>query len=193
MNERTVKTRRLVLCAVLTGIIVVLQVFTQFIRPGFFPITLALTPIVVGAALCGPGAGAFLGLVFGLMVLFDPATGAFLAANFWGTVVTVLAKGVLSGAAAGGVYRALERYNRTAAALAAGAVSPLVNTGIFFLGCLLFFADYIAGLGLGPLVPVIVTVFIGANFFIELAVNLLLSGVITLLVANGRKILGLER
>ena len=91
-SENSVKTRKLVLLAVLTAVIVVLQVITQFIKPGFFPITLSLTPIIVGAALCGAGAGAFLGFVFSVMVLLDPATGAFLAVSITGTVVTVLPK-----------------------------------------------------------------------------------------------------
>ena len=197
-SENSVKTRKLVILAVLTAVIVVLQVITQFIKPGFFPITLSLTPIIVGAALCGAGAGAFLGFVFSVMVLLDPATGAFLAVSIPGTVITVLLKGTLAGYIAGLVYRAVEKKNQYAAALCAGIVSPLVNTGIFFIGCLVFFADYCVQVGesvglSGSVFYMIATVFIGANFFIELAVNVVLSGAVVMLVKNGRKILKLAK
>lgn len=197
-SENSVKTRKLVLLAVLTAVIVVLQVITQFIKPGFFPITLSLTPIVVGAALCGAGAGAFLGFVFSVMVLLDPATGAFLAVSIPGTVITVILKGTLAGFVSGLVYRLLEKKNEYVAAVGAGIVSPLVNTGIFFIGCLVFFADYCVQVGesvglSGSVFYMIATVFIGANFFIELAVNVVLSGVIVMLVKNGRKILKLAK
>lgn len=193
-SENSVKTRKLVLLAILTAIIVVLQVITQFIKPGFFPITLSLTPIIVGAALCGAGAGAFLGFVFSVMVLLDPATGAFLAVSVPGTVVTVILKGTLAGLVSGLVYRVLEKKNEYVAAVSAGIVSPCVNTGIFFLGCMLFFSDFILGLGVSDNIIVAIAVgMIGANFFVELAVNVVLSGVIVMLVKNGRKILKLEK
>ena len=191
-SKNSVKTKKLVLLAILTAIIVVLQTVSAFIRPGFFPITLSLTPIVVGAALCGAGAGAFLGLVFSVMVLIDPATMAFLSFSFIGTVITVVLKGVLAGLAAGLVFRLLEKKNRYIAALCAGIVSPIVNTGIFFLGCLVFFGDFILPDGNGNLIYIILTAYIGVNFFIELAVNTALSGVITMLVMAGRKILRLD-
>ena len=72
--------RNLVLTGILAAIVVVLQIFSGYIRFGPFSITLALVPIIVGGALCGPLSGAFLGLVFGTVVLINDA-GAFLAIN----------------------------------------------------------------------------------------------------------------
>ena len=63
------KTRRLTGLALMTAIIVVLQVVASFVKFGPFPITLALAPIIIGAALYGPKAGAYLGGVFGIVVL----------------------------------------------------------------------------------------------------------------------------
>ena len=90
MNEQTKKT---VGIGLLTAIIIVLQVFSISIRFGVFDITLVLTPIIVGAALYGWATGAWLGFVFGMVVLFTDA-GAFLAINVPGTIITVLAKGI---------------------------------------------------------------------------------------------------
>ena len=84
----------------LTAIVVVLQAMAVAIRFGVFNITLVLVPIVVGAALYGWKAGAWLGFVFGVVVLFTDA-GAFLAVNVPGTIITCILKGALAGAAAG--------------------------------------------------------------------------------------------
>ena len=66
MNE---KTERLAGLGILTAIIIVLQIISTFVKFGPFSITLTLIPIVVGAALYGVGAGAYLGAVFSATVL----------------------------------------------------------------------------------------------------------------------------
>ena len=62
--------------AVLAALVVVLQLLSSVIKIGTVSITLTLIPIVVGAAFYGPGAGAILGTVFGLVVTINSATGA---------------------------------------------------------------------------------------------------------------------
>ena len=102
------ETKKLVGLSVLTAIIIVLQALAISIRFGIFNITLVLIPIVVGAALYGYKAGAWLGFVFSVVVLFTDA-GAFLAISVPGTIITVILKGTLAGLAAGIVYLALEK------------------------------------------------------------------------------------
>ena len=58
------KVKRMVGIAVLMAVVVVLQLLGQFIRFGPVSISLVLLPIVVGAAVYGPGAGAILGATF---------------------------------------------------------------------------------------------------------------------------------
>ncbi len=53
--------RRMTGLSLLTAIIAVLTVLGNFVRFGPFPITLALAPIIIGAAMYGPSAGAILG------------------------------------------------------------------------------------------------------------------------------------
>ena len=64
-------TKTLVGLGLLTAIVVVLQLVGSFIKFGTFSISLVLMPIVVGAALYGVGAGAWLGFVFGVVVLLS--------------------------------------------------------------------------------------------------------------------------
>lgn len=194
MNQTKAKrmdTKTMVLCAVFTALVVILQLLGSFIKLGPFSISLVLIPIVLGAATCGVGAGAWLGFIFGVTVLASGDAGAFLTVNVIGTVITVLAKGILCGWTAGIVFKSLERFNRYGAVIASAIVCPVVNTGIFLLGCLAFFMPTIeawaAGADLGGGVAhYIIFVLVGANFLVELASNIILSPVIVRLI-NIRK------
>ena len=76
MNNSNGKTRRLAGLALFTAIVVVLQLLGSFIKVGPFAVSLVLIPIVVGAAVYGVKAGAWLGFVFGVVVTIAVVTGA---------------------------------------------------------------------------------------------------------------------
>ena len=76
MNNSNGKTRRLAGLALFTAIVVVLQLLGSFIKVGPFAVSLVLIPIVVGAAVYGVSAGAWLGFVFGVVVTIAVVTGA---------------------------------------------------------------------------------------------------------------------
>ena len=180
------KIHKLVGIGLLTALVAVVYFLTMGITVGPFNITFALIPIVVGAALYGWAAGGWLGLVFGAMVLFTGGANAFLMINVPGTIITVLVKGAAAGLVPGLIYKALENKNRWAATICAAAAAPIVNTGIFLLGCLAFFMDTIsewaAGVGVESAGVYMVTAFVGVNFLVELGANLLLSSVIVRIV-----------
>ncbi len=181
-TERKKQTENLVLGAILTAIVVVLQILGGFIKFGPFSVSLVLIPIVIGAAKCGVKIGTWLGLVFGTVVLLNGEATAFFAVNVFGTVLTVLLKGAACGFAAGLTYKLLAKYNKYAAVIAAAVVCPLVNTGVFLIGCLLFFLDTIkawgADLGFTNTVSYVFLSMVGGNFLFELATNMILSPVI---------------
>ena len=188
------KTRRLTGLALLTAIIAVLQVVASFIKFGPFTITLALAPILIGAALYGPKAGAYLGGVFGLVVLiacilgWDPGGSTLWNANPFLTACICLVEGIAAGAAAGAVYRAVVGGSRAhgrmmTGSIVAGVVSPLVNTGLFVLALTLLFHDILVTWAAGSeLIYYIVFVLTGINFVLELVLNLVLSTVIVRVV-----------
>ncbi|MBE7048523.1 MAG: ECF transporter S component [Ruminococcaceae bacterium] len=184
-------TKKLVLCSILTALVIVLQCMGSFIKFGPFSISLVLLPIVIGAALCGSTIGAWLGLVFGVVVLMTDA-GAFLAISIPGTVITVLTKGVLCGLGAALAYRYIKPYRPTVAVATAALVCPIINTGIFLLGCLTFFMDTIgqwaAQFGFGENVAAyMIFVLVGGNFLFELATNFVLSPIILRLLQYRRQ------
>lgn len=180
------KIHKMVGTGVLTAVVIVVYLLTMGISVGPFNITFALIPIVVGAALYGWATGGWLGLVFGAMVLFTGGANAFLVINVPGTIITVLVKGAAAGLVPGLIYSALEKKNRWAATIYAAAAAPIVNTGIFLLGCLAFFMgtinEWAAGAGIENAGVYMVTVFVGVNFLVELGANLLLSSVIVRIV-----------
>lgn len=188
MNKNT---KKLVGIALFTAIVVVLQLIGSAIKFGQFSISLVLIPIVVGTALYGIGAGAWLGLVFGVTVLISGDAAAFLTVDVFGTIVTVLLKGTLAGLAAGAVYKLIEKKNKYTATIAAAFICPVVNTGVFLLGCLVFFMptinEWAAGLGFESAGAYMITGLVGLNFVFELVVNLVLGPVIVRLVDLGKK------
>lgn len=187
MENKKISTQSLVLGAILTAIVVVLQFMGSFIKFGPFSISLVLIPIVIGAATCGVSIGAWLGFVFSVVVLLSGDAAAFLAVDVVGTVITVLLKGTLCGYLAGLTYKLLANKNKIFAVIASAVVCPLVNTGIFLLGCLVFFMDTItawaaaAGLG-GGVVHYMIFSLVGANFLFELLVNIVVSPIIVRLL-----------
>jgi len=187
-----INTKKLVGLALFTAIVIVLQVLGGFIRFGVFSISLVLVPIVVGAAVYGVTAGAWLGFVFAVAVFITGDAAAFLAVNPLGTVITVFAKGILAGLCSGLVYKALEGKNRVLAVVAAAVVCPVVNTGVFLIGCVCFFmgtiAEWAAAMGFGDnVVRYMFLGLAGGNFLFELLFNLVLSPIIVRLIAIGKK------
>lgn len=181
-NSRQQQTQRLVLGAVLTALVVILQLLGSFIKLGPFSVSLVLVPIVIGAAMCGYKIGTWLGFVFGIVVLLSGDAAAFYSINVVGTIITVLTKGTLCGLLAGLTYKLLEKHNRYLAVMAAAIVCPIVNTGVFLIGCKLFFMSAIAEWGLASgfntTVEYMFLGLAGGNFIFELIINIILAPVI---------------
>ena len=166
MNQ---KTKNLVGAGVFTAIVLVLQFLGGTFKIGPLNINVSLVPIVVGA---GQAAD-------------------FLVISPLGTVATVLVKGTLCGLIAGLVYTALSKKNRWVAIIVAAIACPVVNTGVFLLGCLLFFMDtlngWAAALGYESAGSYMVLGLAGTNFLLEIGVNVVLAPVISRLISVGKK------
>lgn len=184
------QTQKLVLGAIMTALVIVLQLLGQFIKLGPFSVSLVLVPIVVGAAICDYKIGAWLGFVFGAVVLISGDAAAFYAINVLGTIVTVLLKGTMCGLCAGLVYKVLSDRNKYLAVMTSAIVCPIVNTGIFLLGCKVFFMSAItewgADKGFESVAEYMFIGLAGGNFIFELVVNIVLAPVI-LRVINFKK------
>lgn len=184
------KTRRLTGMALMTAIVIVLQaVASAMLRTGVFVPTLALAPIIIGAALYGNKAGAWLGAVFGVVVFLACVAGwdgggyILFSARPLVTFILCIVKGAAAGLVSGAVYRALSGRNPMAASIAAGILCPVVNTGIFCIGLALCYYDTLVSWAGGTaLVYYVITGLVGVNFLLELVINLALSTVIVRVV-----------
>ena len=191
------KLQRMTGLSIFTAVIVVLTVLCTFVRFGPFSITLALAPIVIGAALYGPGAGAYLGSVFGLVVLltgvfgWDGGTVMYLMSlNAVGCILICIGKGAAAGWVSGLLYRLIARKNMHLGVVAAAVLCPVVNTGIFIIGMMLFYMYTLESWAGGQaVIYYVIFGLTGINFLVELAVNLILSSGITSIIryAKGRK------
>ena len=190
-NKKREQIEKLALMALFTAMVAVLSYFGGFIKiGGLASISLTLIPVVLGAALVGPLAGAWLGGVSGV-VFFATADAAFwFGLSVPGTIITVMIKGILSGFAAGLVYKLLEKLNRYLAVIASAVVCPIVNTGIFLLGCLVFFMDTVKGGAATEGISVgayLIIFFVGLNFVFELLLNVILSPAILRIINIKKK------
>ena len=85
----------------------------------------------------------------------------------------------------------ISRNNKYFAVLVAAIVCPVVNTGVFLLGCQVFFMETIsqwgAAAGFANVAGYMFLGLAGTNFLIELATNLFLSPVIVRLISLAKK------
>ncbi len=188
------KTIRLVSMGILSAIIIVLQVITTYFPTKPFPITLALIPIIIGSALFDEKAGAFLGGVFSVVVLVMCAIGADVGgAMVWNAspllcILVCMVKGMCAGYVSGLLYRLISSKNSIIATVIAGLSAPVVNTGIFIIGLVLFFRPILAQWSGGSDVLYYVLFgLLGINFLVEVGVNMLLCPVVIKILDAIRK------
>lgn len=170
--------------AVLTALTIVLQIWGGTIKIGPTSISLVLVPIVLGGVLLGVTAGAFLGFVFGFIVLMygvsgvDAFTAMLLNVHPFITTVLCLGKGIAAGAVAGLLYKLIAKKNKYVAVFVASASAPIVNTGLFIIGGLAM-SDIFSGMATANNYDntfyFLVLGVAGLNFIVEFAINLFLS------------------
>lgn len=160
----------------LVGLLTALAAVLSCIKIPIFgvSITLILPVVIIGSAICGPFVGAWLTVIPNLIALTE--AGIFLAYAPVGCVITLLLKGILTGLASGYVYKLLSKKHPIGAITCSAVVAPIVNTGVFVLGCYICIWDQLVslageqGVGIGMLLFGLA----GFNFIIELILNVIL-------------------
>ena len=185
-RNKKMSTSDLTLLALLTALVALLAYLGGFIKiGGLASISLTLIPVVLGAALCGPLAGAWLGGVSGIVFFMTADSAFWMGLSIPGTIITVMVKGIAAGLLAGFTYKFFERFNRYLAVIISAIVCPVINTGIFIIGCFIFFMDTVNGFALEAGMSVgayIIVGFVGLNFVFELLSNIIFSPAIVRLL-----------
>ena len=176
--KRLFTTKTIAGTGLLTAIMIVLQVIGNFVAIGPISINLSLIPIAIGAILFGPLSGLFLGLVNGVMCILAPSTlSFFMPVNPLGTVLICLIKTTFAGFFSGLFYFLLKDKNKTVGALIASLSLPIINTGLFAIGCFTFFMPILEeyASSYGNIYGFLFLGLIGWNFVFEFLTSLILS------------------
>ena len=177
--------RNLAALGILAAFVMIFQMALGVINVGGTSFSIVLIPIVLGALIVGPWAGAILGFIFSLIVFLygvfglDPFTHVMIEANWFITFLICFGKGILAGLVPGLIYKALNQKNQYLALALASISAPIVNTGIFVGGVLItqsiFIEAFSSSFGFSAdsaaYVYFIVIVVAGINFIVEFAVN----------------------
>lgn len=186
------KNKRLFAMVKLAMLVALLMIFCftpiGFLKIGIVEITFNMIPIVIGAIVLGPAAGAFLGALFGAASFwqcFGQSTfGTLLfGVNPFFTALICFVPRILAGLLPGLIFRAMTRKkDNIAAYFVSAAVGSLTNTVLFVGGFCLLFKDTMLGMasdnGLSPLA------FIAAAFLLNAAVELVANTAIAAAVSK---------
>lgn len=185
--------------AVLLALVIVLQIWGSGVKIGTTSVSFVLIPIVLGAILLGPVAGAFLGCAFGVVVIVMGVMGVdyFTFVVFSDhpvlTVILCLVKGAAAGFVAGILFKVLRGKSESAAVLVSALAAPVVNTGLFILGALLM-SDTLSANFVADGQTVLYFLVIGCaglNFVVEFIINAVASPAIyTVARVVGKKVEG---
>lgn len=186
-TQKKFSTKTLTLGAMMTALVIVFQLlatYTAFFGP--FSTAIGLIPIIIGAILCGPLMGVWLGFVFAFIVFVTGGANLFFMFSIPGTLITVLAKGMGCGFVSGLVNKLLKKVNQDVAAIVSAILCPIVNTGLFLLGSYIFFLPYASDIAsqIGQNLSgfeVFIALAMG-NFLFELGLCLVISPIIVKLL-----------
>ncbi len=185
LQQKTKKlsTLQLTEMAILLALVVALQSISSF---GVVTLCLCLVPITLGSIILDWKCGGILGFAFGLVALFwgivgkDVFTLYLFQASPIMTILICVVKGTLAGMVPAFVYGALKKFNPLVASIVAAICAPVVNTGIFAIGCLIIRNDVISatsrlGIEAVNFISLLFGVLITTNFFIELLINVVFA------------------
>ena len=192
-EKRLLTSKQITAIAVLLALVIVLQALSGSMMIGAVQLNFSLVPIVLGSIIFGPLVGSLLGLACGIVILVQVIMGGSpFYLLIWAndpivTVLICLVKTTVAGCLSGVLYKFISKKSNVTAIFVSSAIVPIVNTGLFILGCLcmndtimLFqtqlgqVSDFAHVIGMSPLVFILV-ILVTFNFFVELAINLILA------------------
>lgn len=185
MEKKFLTSKNLATLAILSALIVVIQLVSGFIKIGAVNLSFVLIPIVMGAIVIGPLAGVILGVVFGLVCYFmglvgmDSLTYLLISEHPIITFLTCVVKGAVAGFATGFIYQVLSKKNEYLGVILGALAAPVINTGLFIVGALIM-SDAIDLFMVANNISVSAIYFLvimcaGINFLVEFALNGILA------------------
>ena len=193
------KNKHLLAMVKLAMLVALLMIFCftsiGFLKIGIVEITFNMIPVVIGAIVIGPAAGAFLGALFGAASFWQCFGQSTFGTLLFGvnpcfTVLICFVPRILAGLIPGLIFRAMtKKKDNIAAYFVSAAVGSLTNTVLFVGGFCLLFKDTMLGMasdnGLSPL-AFIATAFL-LNASVELVANTAIVAAVSKAVTKAEK------
>ncbi len=184
--KKSISSKDIALFGILFALVIVMQALGGSIVIGAVQLNFTLIPIVLGAVLFGAIGGAILGFTCGVVVLIQVIMGMSpFYVIIWSytpviTTLTCIVKTTVAGLIAGLVYKLIKGKNEYVAIFIASAIVPVINTVLFIIGALCMGEAITAfqvqiGDTTGNVLVFILVGIVTFNFFIELAVNLIVA------------------
>lgn len=176
------KSKNIAIYGLFSAIIVVLQLLSYSLKIGMFNLSFVLIPIVLGGYLYGVRAGAVFGAVFGVIVTICCITGMdgggyiLFSANPFLTALICIVKGTMAGLISALIGKLQNKANNYLVIMLSAIAAPVINTGLFCTGMLIFFKDILASWAGGTdIVTYVLVGLVGINFIIELVINVVFA------------------
>ena len=157
--------------SILMTLAIVLTFISNYIPAGMVNINLTLIVIVIGACIYGPLAGLLLGVINGIITLIAPATLAvFFPLHPLLTILLCIVKTGVAGLVSGLLFKLFKSIKKEfIGTIVSSIVVPIINTGLFIIGVLLFFLDVYGD------ATTLITLVLSVNFLIEFISIVVLS------------------
>lgn len=184
--KKSFSSKDIAIFGILFALVIVMQALGGSVSIGAVQLNFTLIPIVLGAILFGAIGGAVLGFTCGVVVLIQVIMGMSpFYVIIWSytpviTTLTCVVKTTVAGLVAGLIYKLIKPKNEYVAIFTASAIVPIINTALFIIGALCM-GDAITafqvqiGNTTGNALVFILVVLVTFNFFVELAVNLIVA------------------
>lgn len=195
MKQKNTRTRFLVELAVLTALELLLEMTgLGYIHTAGLEFTIMQVPVIVGAIVLGPTAGAILGTVFGLTSFWQCFGKSFFGATLLSidpiaTFLTCVVPRVLMGLLCGLLFRWLGRQKKSALrCCVVGLSGALLNT-VLFMGLLVSLfgrTEYLLSMGSDNVLGFIVTM-VGVQGVLEAVICCVVSGSVSYALLKARK------
>ena len=180
-------TKTIVMYGLLTAIII-LMAFTPlgYLKTPGLEITFITIPVIVGAVILGPAAGAVLGGIFGL-TSFAQAFGMSAFGVF--TFIVCMLPRILMGWCCGLIFKAFKNKDSLLPYFTASVSGALLNTLFFMTALLALFGncEYIKNMQGGNNIIVFAALFVGINGIVEAIVAAIAGTAISRAVSKLKK------
>lgn len=190
MQKRKFDTKRMVMLALLSGVLLVMS-YTPlgYLNIGPLAISLNMIPVAIAAVALGPSGGAVLGAVFGVTSCLQcigigglSQMGAILfEISPVLCFIQRLIPRILAGWLAGFVFIGVRKLmNSTVACFTAGFVAALLNTVLFMAALVLLFGntEYLKEMIAGRNVIIFICGFVGINAVVEMLASTFAVGAV---------------